>query len=156
MKNLTILALAISMITLSSWTGKKDIKTVEFYSGSYDNFLRTAKKQQKPILLDFWATWCGPCKKMDNETFKNSDLAAYVNGNFLIYRVDIDTEDGKRIAERFDVKVFPTLLVADYKGNEVTKLKGFYSPNYLAKTLDNLDESHRLLGSDKKEQYVMK
>ncbi|WP_341227913.1 thioredoxin family protein [uncultured Arcticibacterium sp.] len=155
MKKLTILALAISLFTLGAWTSEKDVNTVKFYSGTYDNFLRSAKKQHKPIILDFWASWCGPCKKMDRETFSNPDLAEYLNENYLVYRVNIDSEDGKAIIERFGVKEFPTLLVADYKGNEVTKLKGFYYPNYLTKTLDGLDESHRLLGSSKKEQYVM-
>lgn len=155
MKKLTILALAISLISLGAWTSKKDVKTVEFYSGTYDNFLRAAKKQHKPIILDFWASWCGPCKKMDRETFSDLELAAYLNDNYLVYRVDIDSKDGKAIVERFGVKEFPTLLIGDYKGNEVAKLKGFYYPNYLAKTLDGLNDSYNLTSSRKKEHYVM-
>ncbi|MFT5883692.1 MAG: thioredoxin 1 [Arcticibacterium sp.] len=155
MKMKITVAFALSMFVIGAWTSTPENSKVSFYDGSYDNFLREAKKQHKPILIDFWAEWCGPCKKMDTETFSNPDLAAYLNENFLIYKVDIDSIDGMQIVERFDVKAFPTVLVGDYKGDEVIQLKGFYYPNYLENILVDLNETHKLYNTVKEEKYVM-
>jgi thioredoxin 1 len=154
-QKLTMACLVISLFFFGGWTSVPKDATVNFYSGSYDNFLREAKKQHKPIILDFWASWCGPCKKMDQETFTDKAFASYLNENFLIYKVDIDSFDGMEIVNRFDIKAFPTLLVADYKGNEVSKVKGFYYANYLKNILVDFDETYQLTSEIQREQIVM-
>lgn len=102
-----------------------------FYRGSYDNFLREAKKQQKPILLDFWASWCAPCQKMDKETFNDPALTAYINDKYVIYKVNVDTFDGMEIANKFRVNAFPTLLVLSSRGIQNKEIKGFYPADML-------------------------
>jgi thioredoxin-related protein len=114
----------------------------EFYSGSYDNLIREAKRQKKAILLDFWAGWCAPCQKLDRETFADKELAAYLNQNFIVYKVDIDTFDGMEIVDRFAVDVFPTILVFDPKEGQIGKFKGFFPPNYLNKELLKIQEKY--------------
>jgi thioredoxin 1 len=154
-QKLTMASLVLLIFLTGAWTSEPKDASVNFYNGSYDNFLREAKKQQKPIILDFWATWCGPCKKLDRETFTDDAFASYLNENFLIYKVIIDSFDGIEIVERFEVKNFPTLLVADYRGNEVSKLKGFYYANYLQNILEDFDETYQLTSKIQKEQIVM-
>ncbi|MDP5139121.1 MAG: thioredoxin family protein, partial [Spirosomaceae bacterium] len=106
-----------------------------FYSGSYDDVLREARKQDKTVVLDFWAEWCAPCKKMDNETFSDFELAKVLNEKFLVYKVNIDTFDGMEIANRFGVESFPTIITLDSKGKYIDEFKGFFPANNLREKL---------------------
>ncbi len=117
---------------------------LEFYNGTYDNFLREAKKIKKPIILNFWASWCSPCQKLDKETFANSDFANYANNNFISYKVDIDSYDGMEITDRFSVESFPTILILDHKANFAARLKGYYTPQGLEAELKKIKINNNL------------
>lgn len=155
----TIVAFLISTLLVTGISSFKSDKVksnggTEFYSGSYDNLIREAKKQKKMVILDFWAQWCGPCQKLDRETFSDKSLGNYIAQNYIIYKVDIDTFDGMEIVDRFAVDVFPTIMVFDPKEGAVGKYKGFYPPNYLQKELEKIQSKYNYYPVSTKESLA--
>ncbi len=68
----------------------------------------------KPVLVDFWATWCGPCRMIAPVI---EDVAAEFEGRAVVGKVDVDEEPG--LAQRFGVMSIPTLIVM--KGGKVVE-----------------------------------
>jgi thiol:disulfide interchange protein len=108
---------------------------VLFRTGAFEEVLKEAKKEGKLILLDFWATWCAPCHRLDRETFTDVPLGDYVNSKFVAYRVNIDDFSGMDLVEKYKVAAYPTMLVVNASGAEVRRLTGFFLPTYLQREL---------------------
>lgn len=76
-----------------------------------DNFEETVLKAEKPILIDFWATWCGPCSMLSPVV---AELAEEMNGKLLVGKVNVDEE--LELAQAFRVMSIPTLVL--FKGGK--------------------------------------
>jgi len=65
---------------------------------------------EKPILVDVYTTWCGPCKLLDKTTFQDSDFSTIVNDNFTALKWDAEAGKFAHLAKQFEVQSYPTLL----------------------------------------------
>ncbi len=90
-------------------------------SNSLSAVLEIAKRENKPVFVDFYTTWCTPCKMMDEDVFTDRNLASFVNQNFVSYKVDCETEKGAPLATIFNVYNYPTLVFLDTRGNELVR-----------------------------------
>jgi thioredoxin 1 len=94
------------------------------------NFEELIKNSDKPILIDFWAEWCGPCKML---TPVIEELALEYKGKAIIGKLDVDSNPNT--SAMFGVRSIPTLLV--FKNGEVVdKQVGVVPKNILAQKLD--------------------
>lgn len=72
----------------------------------------------KPVVLDFWAPWCGPCRMMEPVLH---EIAAEYGDKIVVGKLNVD--ENPAVAQKFDILSIPTLLVID-KGNVAKKLVG--------------------------------
>jgi len=76
---------------------------------SMDDFTKNVLESDKPILVDFWAPWCGPCRMV---TPVLEELAEEANGKFHIAKVN--TDEAPEVATKYSIVSIPTLII--FKG----------------------------------------
>ncbi len=94
---------------------------IEWYS-SLDSGLTVAKQKKKLLMVDFYTDWCGWCKKLDNETYKDPDVIQY-SQKFVCVKIDGDKD--KMSVSRYRVDAFPAIYFLDSDGNIISKVRGF-------------------------------
>lgn len=106
-------------------------KKISFIKGTWEQVAALAKKNGKYIFVDTYTTWCSPCRQLKNVTFKDSKAAAFFNGNFINYTVDMEKGEGVELAEKWDVTEYPTLLFFTPEGKMVMKQIGYVDGEHL-------------------------
>jgi thioredoxin 1 len=99
---------------------------------SDQNFETDVIKSETPVLVDFWAPWCGPCRAIAPVV---EELAGEYQGKVSFAK--LNTDDNQRTAMKYGIMSIPTLLVFR-GGNEVARVIGVQSKQNLKKTLDSV------------------
>ena len=97
---------------------------IEFEHGTWKEVLQKAQQSNKPIFIDVYTSWCGPCKKMSKDIFPLTEVGKVYNANFICYQIDAEKGDGIEIAKKYEVKAYPTYLFLKNDGTLFSKLVG--------------------------------
>lgn len=146
MKNIIILF----ALVLTSVVSAQEINWV-----TLEEAVELQKKNPKKIIMDVYTSWCGPCKMLDRNTFKNKDVAKYINDNYYAVKFNAEGNDkvsyqGKiftnptydpakakrrnsqhQLAGAFGVRSYPTMLFLDEKSELISPIIGYKTPKQL-------------------------
>ena len=101
--------------------------------------LRKAKSEKRILVVDFWATWCGPCQKLKKHTLADEAVKKLLEGALLVL---IDVDEHSAIARAWGVKSVPDVVFLSPDGRVLDRLHGFEGPVAFAKRLRNAIARH--------------
>ncbi len=98
---------------------------IRFFSGSWQQLLAEATRQNKPLFVDVYTTWCPPCRRMAREAFPDAAVGATFNKQFISYQLNAEVGEGVELAKRFAVQSYPTALYLLPTGELVHRSVGY-------------------------------
>lgn len=100
---------------------------IDFQDLSLEEGLKKAKKENKIVFIDVYATWCGPCKYLSKNVFVDDDLGEFMNENFVSLKLDGEKGDGLRLMNEFSLDSYPTMLFLNSDMDLLQKIVGAVS-----------------------------
>jgi thiol:disulfide interchange protein len=100
-----------------------------------DDAVARARKENKPLLIDFYAEWCVPCQRMEKETFADAKVREILQ-NVVLLKVYTDKEP--TLSEKFEVVGLPDFRLVTPDGKEFRRLRGFQTAEKLTKDIDEI------------------
>jgi thiol-disulfide isomerase/thioredoxin len=96
--------------------------------------LAEAKSKNRKVLIDFEATWCGPCHTMDQWIWNDAEVAQAINAGYVGIKVDADLQ--KALVKRLKVEAYPTMMVLDVDGSVLQRVTDYQSSKQMLAFLD--------------------
>jgi thiol-disulfide isomerase/thioredoxin len=116
------LALLLGLIFFSIQSFAAGINFIE--NKTWKEILSMAKKQNKLVFLDAYATWCGPCKYLQKNVFTSIEVGKFYNANFINVKMDMEAGEGIQLSEELGITSYPTLFFINGDGKVVHKTIG--------------------------------
>lgn len=118
---------------------------------TFEQAQANAKKENKILLADFYADWCGPCRLMDRYTFTDPRVIKLANEGFVCVKVDIDRN--RRLAAQFRITSIPTIIFFSSGGEMIERRGGMLTAAAFVQVMNRvLSETQRVRELEKKVQ----
>jgi len=129
-----LIAAALTLVNVTSARNSASDKGIQFFQATWQQALQKAREENKPVFLDIYAAWCGPCKLLDRHTFSDNSVGTYYNAHFINVSLDGEQGEGEALATKYAIRGYPTLLFLDKNGSLIWQDAGYRGPKDFIKT----------------------
>lgn len=133
---LSTIAILLSLFILFK-PERETIEWIKYDNKDFEKHLNLGK----PIILDFYADWCLPCKELDKITFSDPEVVKE-SKRFVSYKIDLtihNSQETKELREKFGIVGVPTVILFDSKGKEAARINQFVSPEEMLKKMQIIE-----------------
>lgn len=103
------------------------------WASSFEAALEQAQIEGRIVMIDFWTSWCGWCKRLDSDTYSNPEV---VKRSRRMVCVKVNAEQRKEVAARYAVRAYPTIAFVRGDGTLIDAVRGYQPPERFAPLLD--------------------
>lgn len=107
------------------------------WASSFENALEEAQVDGKPVMVDFYTDWCGWCKRLDADTYSDSDVAAHAR---RLVCVKVNAERRSEVARRYGVRAYPSIAFLQADGTLMEMIRGYLPPKQFISVLDRIGD----------------
>ena len=118
-----IAAVVMATVMIGNWLKQGPAVHWQPYS---DQLMVESKNANKPVIIDFSADWCSPCRELDAVTFHHPDIVKQTENHFTTIKVDVSKGGNplhERLLKQYNIKGVPTIIFLDAQGQELHELR---------------------------------
>lgn len=100
--------------------------------------LEAARQENKLVMLDFYATWCGACNELDHKTFSDPAVIDKLK-NYITVKLDFSTESDKELTEQYQIQGLPVVIFMDADRNIFKRIQKFVDAEDMLEIIENVE-----------------
>jgi thioredoxin-related protein len=135
------------LFLISNLEAKAQDSAIRWYN-SLPQAISAAREANKPMMVEFWADWCAPCKIMEAEVYTDPHVATVLSQKMVAVRIHFDLQQD--LVRQYNVEAIPNIVFTDSWGTELLRHRGIIEADDLAAVIEalpaNVSEFNRLDG----------
>jgi thioredoxin-related protein len=118
----------------------------------YGDALKSAKSENKKVIVDVYTNWCGWCKRMDKDVYGNGEIREYLKKHYVSVKLNAESsakhdvagssKSETEIARGFGISSYPTTVFLNSQGELITSVAGYIKADMFTIVLEYIGEDH--------------